>query len=132
MNLEDVKKVYRESSGQLSDIVRYLGFAGIALIWIFKRDVANDKVIPDDLRWPAILIVIGLTFDMLQYLSHAITYWIYFLIKENTKDITKETQFKSSRWLPIPFWAIWFLKSISVITAYLLIIRFLYHQLQFK
>lgn len=132
MNLDEVKKVYKDSSGKLSDIVRSLGFAGIALIWMFNRDVAGSKVLPDDLRLPAILIVIGLTLDMIQYLYHAIAYWIYFLVKEKSKDITKQTQFKSSVWLPRPIWVLWFLKSISIIAAYICLIRFLSNKLNFQ
>lgn len=132
MNLDEVKKVYQDSSGKLSDIIRYLGFAGIALIWMFKADVAGNKVLPDDLRWPTILIVIGLTLDMIQYLYHAIAYRLYFLVKEKSKDITKQSQFKSSVWLPRPIWVLWFLKSISIIVAFILIIVFLSNKLLYQ
>lgn len=49
MKLQDVRSTYYELSGKTSDLVRQLGFAGIALIWLFRTDLAGQPRIPG--RW---------------------------------------------------------------------------------
>ena len=77
MRLSDVRAAYGEYSGKASDIARQLGFAGIALIWLFRTEVAGQPQIPDALLAPGLMIVIALTFDLLQYVSGAIVWSAY-------------------------------------------------------
>ena len=39
MKLKDAREIYYFYSGKTSDLVRQLGLAGIAVIWLFKYDV---------------------------------------------------------------------------------------------
>jgi len=39
MNLQDYRDDFYTYSGKASDISRQLAFAGIAIIWIFKKEV---------------------------------------------------------------------------------------------
>ncbi|HEY0025904.1 MAG TPA: hypothetical protein VGB24_23645 [Longimicrobium sp.] len=77
MKLSDVRTAYEVNSGKASDIARQLGFAGIALIWLFRTEVAGQPQIPDALLTPGLMIVIALTFDLLQYVSGAIVWSVY-------------------------------------------------------
>ena len=65
MKLEEIREAYYFRSGKASDICRQLGFAGIALIWVFKEDA--NEVLDTGLVWPGLLIVISLSFDFLHY-----------------------------------------------------------------
>lgn len=50
-----------------SEIARQLGFAGLGVVWIFKQDFKGKSSFPEPLVWPAFLIVVGLTIDLLHY-----------------------------------------------------------------
>jgi hypothetical protein len=88
MKLKDCREAYESSSGKASDLVRYLGFAGIALIWVFKMDRGGVPVLSSELYLPAALIAAGLTADLLQYVAHGVTYWVVFRCKEKDPNTT--------------------------------------------
>ena len=118
MKLRDCRDAYEATSGKASDIARQLAFAGIALIWVFKIDSGGQQVVPTDLHFPARLIVIGLGLDLAQYFLHAVTYWVYFRIKEGQLNNDQKAEFTSPRLLPVPFWAIWAVKILVIAAAY--------------
>lgn len=124
MKLEEVRAAYYEATGKTSEIVRNLGFAGIALVWIFKTGADGNQTIPGNLLLPAILIVIGLTLDLCQYVARSVIWGLYNRIKEG-RGVTDEQQFEAPgyiNWLPLFFfWS----KIICIIVAYILLIAFL-------
>lgn len=63
-------------SGKASDNVRQLAFAGIAVIWLFKQDVSGQPHVPASYKWPAILLVLTLLFDFLQYGVATGAWWL--------------------------------------------------------
>lgn len=67
MKLADCRTAREDLSSKASEITRKLGFAGIAVIWIFKTEQGANFVVPPDLVLPGLLIIIGLTLDFLQY-----------------------------------------------------------------
>jgi hypothetical protein len=67
MKLTDTRNYYTVSSGKVSEIVRQLGLAGIAVVWIFRRDVSGEVRVSRILVTAALLIVLGLVCDLLQY-----------------------------------------------------------------
>lgn len=124
MKLKDCRENYYFNSGKTSDIVRQLGFAGIAIIWLFKTEVAGLQIVPADLRIAVILIVLALLLDLLQYVSGTMIWGIYNRMKE--KDGTTETEeFRAPskiNWLTIFFfWA----KTAFMAIAYLQLFKFL-------
>ncbi|MGA9996850.1 MAG: hypothetical protein WBP93_15635 [Pyrinomonadaceae bacterium] len=125
MKLEDVRDTYYYHSQKTSDIVRQLGFAGIALIWMFKTDLGGGKqVVPPELIPAARFIVIGLALDLLHYVAGTLIWAIYNRRKERagTKEGTEFLAPPSINWPTlIFFWA----KTIIMIYAYVLLIRFL-------
>lgn len=63
--LDIAREAYRELSGTASTICRHLGFAGIAIIWIFRTGEGQAARVPASLAGPAILVVASLTLDLL-------------------------------------------------------------------
>lgn len=125
LKLEVCKKSYEELSKTTSDITRYLGFVGIAIIWIFKIDVGGNNVLPIELRIPAFLIVLGLTIDLVQYFTQSLVYYFMFRDMEENGLIEKHQSPK----IPNAFWWLWFIKVIIVVVAYCFLFYFLFKNL---
>ncbi|HEV7375951.1 MAG TPA: hypothetical protein VGN95_14625 [Pyrinomonadaceae bacterium] len=128
MKLEDYRKTYYEASVKTSEIVRQLAFAGIAIIWVFNDGEGGKYNFHPYLFRAGILIAIGLTLDLLHYISRTLIWGIYTWWKEK-QGIDKKADFKAPRknnWLPIFFFAT---KIIAVVSAYVYIIRFLAYRL---
>ena len=78
MKLRDSLDNYYYYSGKASDIARQLGFAGLAIIWIFRIEGgASSSLVPKKLTVPAALIVSALACDLLQYVAGAAIWAIY-------------------------------------------------------
>lgn len=45
MKLQDYRQKFYDQAEKTSDVVRNLGFAGIAIIWVFKIENANTREI---------------------------------------------------------------------------------------
>ncbi len=67
MKLKDTREEYYFYSGKVSDIVRQLGLSGLAVIWIFKIENGQDKIIPSVLLPAGLFLLLGLTADLFQY-----------------------------------------------------------------
>jgi hypothetical protein len=63
----DVYKEFEFYTGKASDVVRQLALAGFALIWLFKRDTSTGPVVPIEFRFAAVLLLLAILFDFLQY-----------------------------------------------------------------
>ena len=125
MKLEDCRKHYYEYSGKASDILRQLAFAGIALIWIFRVTVHGQAQIPEALSVPAVLFACGLAFDLLQYLFATVMWGGFGRYKELKNKTPRDQEFKAPRWINWPGNTFFFLKTISVLMAYIFLIHFL-------
>lgn len=94
MKIQDFRENYYYFSGEASKIVRNLGFAGIAVIWIFRNKSADEISIPYDLIPIGLLILNGLILDFLQYVYAAAAWGIFCRMKErqqkNEEKIEKE------------------------------------------
>ncbi len=124
MKLKDARENYYDFSKKTSEIVRQLGFAGIALIWIFRAESNGKQIIPGNLIPAATLIVTGLAFDLLHAVVGTMVWGIYHRHKE--KQGTKEqAEFLAPRWINwgtiFFFWA----KTIVMVIAYIYLLRFL-------
>ncbi|UVO16793.1 hypothetical protein [Stutzerimonas stutzeri] len=82
MKLSDYKNTYYELSGSASNVARQIAFAGIALIWIFKKDSSTGLSLPNELLWPTMLLISGLTADLLQYISASVVWGVFHRVKE--------------------------------------------------
>lgn len=124
MKLKDARDNYYFYSSKTSDLVRQLGLAGIAVIWIFKYEVQGVPKIPEALFLPLILIVLGLAFDLLQY-AVATSIWGIFHRRKEVSGIAEDAEFlapKQFNWSGIVFFV---LKVFSIIAAYGYLLRHL-------
>lgn len=128
MKLEDARENYYYYSQKTSEIVRQLGFAGIALIWVFKTEVEGKIVVPPELLSTGKLIVIGLGFDLLHYVAGTLAWGVYNGIKERagTKEGKEFLAPRSVNWPTLFFlWA----KVIIISIAYIKLFNFLAQRL---
>jgi hypothetical protein len=121
MKLEDARGHYYFYSGKVSDIVRQLGFVGLAIIWFFRLDANGTQTIQSELLPVTVLIVLGLAFDFFQYSYAAIAWGIYSRLKEKKNIIEFEASQKIN-WATIFFFGS---KTLMIGLAYILLLRFL-------
>jgi hypothetical protein len=124
MKLQDARDSYYYYSEKLSDITRYLGLAGIGIIWIFRVGESGKLSLPRDLICPTILLIAGLGLDLLHYIAGSLVWGIFHRHKE--KKITEDAEFKAPKelnWVTLFFF--WF-KIIPIIGAYYLMLTYLF------
>ena len=124
MKLADCLERYEYFSGKASDILRQLGFAGIALIWVFRDE--SQYNIPAELVPAGILIVIGLALDLLHYVTGTAIWGIYHRWKERHGG--KGTEFLAPRSINWPTLTLFWGKVFAMIGAYFFIILFLFSE----
>jgi hypothetical protein len=121
MSVADARKHYEYNSARVSELVRQLGFAGIALVWVFRETGSNGPVLPRGLLGPGVLIVAALGFDFLQYVTAAGFWGAYARLKERA-DVE---EFEAPAWINwgaiVLFWA----KVIALLAAYGFLVRYL-------
>ncbi len=141
MKISDYKTTYENSSTKLSDINRTIALAGIAIIWIFKKD--KDGLISVDPRLilPAILFVFALTTDLFQYIYKTIAWAIFYRRKENkifknfpddewSDELNKYTTAPSL--INYTTWVLFGLKIAACLSAYIFLLKFLFIKLACK
>jgi hypothetical protein len=124
MNLEKAQEAYDYFTVKASDLVRQLGFAGIALIWIFKGTINGREVVPPDLVPAAKWIAVALSLDLLHYVFGALIWGAYHRFKERQATPKGET-FEAPRMINWPTLACFWGKIVAVGLAYARIIPFL-------
>jgi hypothetical protein len=124
MKLQGYREFYYFYTGKASDLSRQLGFAAIAIIWLFKKDVAGLPTLPRDLFLPGILVVSSLTLDLIQYCIGAAIWYFFYRSKEKAK-VSEESELDHSVWLERPISILFVLKVGCVIVAYIYIFVFL-------
>ncbi len=121
MILKDARNAYDYYSGKLSDVVRQLAFAGIAVIWIFKN---GASVIPFDERlvWPLRFLVGALACDLLHYVYASLAWgrFAHMHGKDGTKDADEVEPDEKINWTSLVFF--WFKAFLCVISYALLLI----------
>lgn len=127
--LVEYRDDYYALSGKASDVVRSLGFAGIAVIWIFKSAQPEGKyILPLDLYWAGLLIVASLALDLLQYALGALIWGAFWRLNEKSGVLDDEKLDAPSyfNWPAlICFWG----KLLTMIIAYALVLVYLLHNL---
>jgi len=127
MKLRDAQSNYEAYTGKTSDITRQLGFAGIALIWIFRANSGQGYTIPAELLLPMVLILLALTADYLQYAVSGALWGTFRRYKEVHEG--QEAEFLAPRWINWPGITFFFLKQPLMIAAYVFLFRFLFPRL---
>lgn len=125
MKLEKYRDDSYEFSKQTSELIRQFAFAGIAIIWIFKIDKPGLHLIPQELIYPLLMLVIALIFDLCQYLIPTIIWTIYYRIMERRHHQNTEVDMKASGWWSVPGWICFSFKTLTLINGYYFIIKYL-------
>lgn len=128
MKLEKYKEEAQYFTGKLSDINRYLAFAGIAVIWIFKQEIQGDYNIPNELFIPLLLFIVSLVLDFFQYIYGATIWTLFFRYHEKKKS--KESEYKDDIKAPkilsnISYVCFFYPKVISNFVGYIILIIYL-------
>jgi hypothetical protein len=132
MNLQGYRDTFYFFTGKVSDISRQLAFAGIAIIWIFKKDVPGTGLtVPRELLLPGVFIVLALGFDLLQYCIATVIWFFYYRIKEMRGVAENAELGRHSEWLEVPINIVFWFKVGFLGAAYLLILKFLLQTLSF-
>jgi hypothetical protein len=117
VKLQGYRETFYTFSGKLSDICRQLAFAGIGLIWLFKKDNPVGLSIPRELFVPGALVVGALVFDLLQYAFGSILWRSFYQRKEKEK-VGEDVEIDHSDSWEIPIWISFCLKTICIAIAY--------------
>ena len=133
MKLTEARKAYYDFSKSLSDINRGLGFAGIALIWLFKQQEQTKASIPPGLHLPTILIVVSLSLDFLQYVWSTAAWGGFARLKEKELrklrrrgiEVREDEDVPAPAWINRPTLAFFWVKFVAMIAAYTAILHFL-------
>jgi hypothetical protein len=123
--LADVKTARDGFTKQLSDGVRQLAFAGIAVIWILKTEPVKSGIQFDKfLYYPLGAFVLTLAFDLLHYLGASLVWDNAYRILSKTRELTDTADVNRGWTIPTRFffWA----KAATAIVAYALLSWFIW------
>ena len=125
MKLQDVRETYYEFSGKTSDIVRQLGFAGIAIIWVFKNEATSQSgLLPREFLWPGVFVVAALGFDLMQYVSASLV-WSTYARRLEKAGVSEDKDLEAPSWTNWPALFFFWGKVLLIIVAYILLGRVL-------
>jgi hypothetical protein len=125
MKLEDLRTAYEYFSGKASDLCRQYALAGIAIIWIFKKNDGMQNLLLPGLRVPAFLMLLVLIFDLLHYLvAWAMLDARY--RREERKNSDPKHEFTIARRWNVPAYFFFAAKVLTVIAGYVFIFIFLW------
>ncbi|WP_346854350.1 hypothetical protein [uncultured Draconibacterium sp.] len=125
MRLSDYKETYESHTSTLSNINRSIAFAGIAIVWIFKRTEVEVVVIDEKFLLPLLLFISGLCFDMLHYIYQSVAWYIVFRKKEReyqqlrNNSANPPDEFEHEYWITYPAWTFFAIKILCVIVGFI-------------
>lgn len=123
MILEDYRETFYTFTGKASDLNRQLAFAGIAIIWLFKKDNLAGLSIPRELLWPGVLIVASLALDMLHYVVASVV-WRHFYRTQEKLGADEKADLTHDVYLEWPIYLLFSLKIIAVLAAYVFLVAY--------
>ena len=130
MRLKEARQAYYDYSENASKIVRQIGLAGIALIWVFRTEDQHRKSLPHELLLAAIVISVSIGLDLLQYVVGSLTWALYSGYHER-RGISESTDLGTPRWINWATLTLFWAKLAAMSTAYgYFIIPFLIRALQ--
>jgi hypothetical protein len=118
--LQDYRETFYTFSGKASDLNRQLAFAGIAIIWLFKKDNFVGLSIPRELLWPGALIVLSLVFHYVV----ASVIWRYFYRSQEKTGVDEDKVLTHETYLELPIYFFFGAKIIIVLAAYVLLVNY--------
>ena len=125
MKLQEYRQEFYTYSGKLSDIGRQFAFAGIAVIWLFKKDIAGSPTLPRDLILPLMSLILTLSLDFTQYLLGTLI-WRSFYISKERANVKETADIKHSVWYERPIYFAFIAKLLSLVAAYIFLTQYLW------
>jgi hypothetical protein len=122
--LDRARAAYDYHSGRASDLVRQLGFAGIAIVWAFRVEDGGRQVIASELKIATALIVVALALDLLQYVVGAAIWGAFARIREKRSDPHTDASPKMNWPAIFLFWV----KVALMMWAYVTLLCFLWRE----
>jgi hypothetical protein len=132
VKIEKIRSDFEQTSDTLSQLVRQLAFARIAVIWILRVGEKTGNIPYSDVLFtPLRMFVIGLILDVSQYALKTFILWAantYFWLKhkDEKKDVTL------SGWWNLPAYGCFIAKTIFVLLGYYQLLIFMNSQLHPK
>lgn len=129
MKLAELRKTYYEFSGKLSDIVRQLNFAGIAVVWIFKVGQGNGGIpFAPCLLWSMGLFVVSLGLDLLHYIYATLAWGLFHRLKEK-QHLLEDHDFGAPCQINWPTIVFFWTKIAVSLAGYVILTRYIVSQL---
>jgi hypothetical protein len=72
--VDELLEALKGHSDRLSESVRQLGFAGIAIVWLFRSVQAPTVTLPLSFRGPLTVLIVALVLDLLHYIVGHLIY----------------------------------------------------------
>ena len=130
---------HTDATTKVSNIVRSLALSEVGIIWIFYTKIEKDNSIiyglPKELLWPLILVVIALTFDLLQYFIRSlITHILYrkYEKKYPNRNDREKKDLPYKAWHNYITYFLFYAKTVSVIISYVLLGCYLFSLFSIK
>jgi hypothetical protein len=137
MKLSQAREAYYAHSGSASSNSRQIAFAGIAVIWLFNSPSELRPIaLPEELIFVALLLVISLALDLMQYVFASLIWGAFSRIVEYrirrqlSEDLSYDPDVPANPLLNWPGLACFWAKLAVLITAYAFLGRFLFQKLQ--
>jgi hypothetical protein len=119
MLLENYREAYVKHSAKAGDVARQLAFAGIAVVWIFKKDVNGMPNVPKELLWPLGAYVLSLGFDLLQYMFASLVWGAFSHFQKRARRHKDDDEIGDPPWvLNWPAIVLFWCKLGAVIVGY--------------
>lgn len=132
--LQQYRDIYVSASLKAGDISRQLGYAGVALIWLFKNQTSpasESFALPQELYLPAALILSSLGMDLLQYVFKSAIWGFLQRRIENKYSTDNSKEYLVAGWVNWPSLGLFWLKLLTMISAYALLLQFLFVHVNF-
>lgn len=125
--LSEFRAAYYDFSAKASEVSRQLAFAGIAIVWVFRRENAGVPAVPPDLVLPTLLLAAGLAFDLLHYVVATVMWGTFTRQREKRlHGSDDDPEVDAPRWINWPALTLFALKLAVVGAAYVLLAGYLW------
>lgn len=126
MKLSDIRNDYFTYSTRVSEIIRNINFAGIAMLWVLSHEETEIFFCNNENLIPLRFLVLSMVTDVLQYLLQTIIWYRFYtckkkeLLKKQVEDVESSIVNEKELYSIIP-WCFWGLKILFTIIAFIFI-----------
>lgn len=133
--LREFRQYHINATGKVSENTRTLALSALALMWLFKKEVAGTYEVPHALLVPLLLVVLALALDFSQYVYRSIVFHHLFRREEmrlEKKEITEDDELHINTHVNTPAYALFYLKVICLVIAYIELLSHLSTTIRWK